>query len=493
MITDADLAAYRFLGLLARTDDYPPKDGLYQDYTYFSRTTLDKARGFWKRAVRLIRDGRGPDNVILYIHWPFCPSQCRYCFCSMTVPRSRAQMALYAESLKRELDAFKDVFAGVELASVYIGGGTPTFIPEEVLDGLFAHIHRTYEVREGAEVYVEASPATLSEGVLAVLARHGVNRITLGVQSRDPEVLRGVNRKGQTPGAVEAAWRLMAGTPGLIRDVDLMLGIERQDRLSFVRDLVWAIRRRADVIHINSFDARRQTAFIRSGSRLPDAYWPEIEKSIRVAERLLEEAGYRISHYDLESQVTDPAEKILSDDPFELSSMLAVGKHGKAHAFGAAWYQHPCVTSKGWGSVRVPDFFWLPGGLEEEVRAYVIRSLCLHEKVSLKALRKFYHTGLEGAPGVLKPLEELEACGKVSLGRDFVTLTALDPADRLVWLKHLYPPGLVEAMLRSHAREYKAFLRRHAEDRDSVLGELALKAEARSYHRVYYRRDHALS
>jgi coproporphyrinogen III oxidase-like Fe-S oxidoreductase len=411
----------------------------------------------------------------------------------MTVPRSRAQMALYAESLKREMDAFKDIFAGQKLASVYIGGGTPTFIPEEVLDGLFAHIHRTFKIRDGAEVYMEASPATLDERVLSVMTRHGVNRVTLGVQSRDPEVLRTVNRKGQTPRAVDAAWRLMEKTPGLIRDMDLMLGIERQDRLSFIRDLVWAIRRKADVIHINSFDARRQTVFMRTGSRLPDAYWPEVEKSIRVAERLLEAAGYRISHYDLESQVTDPAEKILSDDPFELSSMLAIGKHGKAHAFGAAWYQHPCVTAKGWGSVRIPDFYRLNGSLEEEVRAYVIRSLCLHEKVSLKALKRFYGTGLEGAPSVLKPLQELEACGKVALGRDYVTLKAVDQAERLVWLKHLYHPDLVEAMLRAHARGYKSFLKRHDEDRASVLRELALKAEARGCHRVYYRRGHALS
>lgn len=488
MISEEALQKYRYLGLLARSEDYPPKDGPYQDYTYFRRSSLAAVRRFWKKTVRLILGGGAPKTIILYIHWPFCLSQCTYCFCSMAVSTSRTKMSSYAELLKREIDAFADIFEPVEFESVYIGGGTPSYISNKDMESLFGHIHSSLRIRKEAEIYMESSPATLTASKMKILRRHGVNRMTLGVQSRDAKVLRGVNRVGQTAAVVESAWNAMAQTSGLIRDIDLMLGIANQDRLSFIKDLVWAIRKEADVIHVNSFDPRHQTLFSKAGNSLDSDYWPEVDKSLRIAERLLHQAGYRIQHYNLDAPSRDPVEKILSDDPFELSSMFAIGLHGKAHAYGSGWYQHPPVTLKDCGSKKIPPFTYFPGGGDEEPRAYVIRSLCLHEKVSLRAFESLFGRPLSSLASLMKPLGDLERLGKVSLGGAHLRLEAKSRVERLVWLKHLYSKRMLGDLMRRHRRGFAKFQKDYAADPERILGELKSKAEARSFHRVYYRR-----
>lgn len=477
---------HRYAGWIARSEDYPPKDGPYQDYTYFRPATLETIQDCWRRSLALLRAGRAPDNLILYAHWPFCLSRCSYCFCSMTVPRGRERVSRYLESLLLELEAFRPLFRGFALSAVYIGGGTPTYARAEELDRLLGAIRAGYALKPGAEVYVEASPATLTEERLAVLLRHGVNRITLGVQSRDLAVLRRAGRAGQDAAAVERAWRLLAGAP-VLTDIDLMLGLPGQGRLSFLRDLRWAIRSGAQAIHINSFDPRRQTAFVRAGGRLPAAYWREIELSLRLAEAALRESGYRMSRFDPQARGGSRAEKILSDDPFEPSSVLAVGEHGKAHAFGAAWYQHPPVTETGPRRARIPPFQYLPSSIEEEMRCYAIRSLCLHERVSLPAFSAAFGREPDSAPGLSRALRELEAWGVLRGSPRELRLLATAPADRLVWLKHLYSPGVRGAFSRRHARGLRGFRAAFAREPARLEAELALRAEARGFHRIYYR------
>ncbi|MFH2204040.1 MAG: radical SAM protein [Elusimicrobiota bacterium] len=486
MIDSERLFRCMFHGLLARSDDYPPKDGLYQDYTYFKPAPLDKIRDAWKNTVRLIRDGKAPENIILYIHWPFCPSQCTYCFCSMTVSQNRREWDNYTRSLMREMDAFRDVFKGVELHSVYFGGGTPTYITESQLDALFKHIRSCFKLRRGAEIYFEASPATLTAKKVDLLRRHGVNRITLGLQTRDDAVLRGVNRKGQSKEAVERAWKLLAGCRGIIRDVDLMVGLEGQTRMSFLQDLIWSIRKGADIIHIQSFDPRAQTLFSRKRKRKDADYWRVMAKTVEIAEGVLKTAGYGMTHYDLQRGVGTSEEKILSDDPFELSSVLALGKHGKAHAFGSAWYQHPPVRAGGFRSDRIPPFQYIPADLDEEMRCYVIRSLCLHERVNLPAFRRLFGRELNEDVEVYRPLLELAQWGKVRLGTSEIRLASRTPLERLIWLKHLYHESVLNDVIAKHRGRFAEFKRAYKRDPENTLRQLRTKAEARTYHLVYY-------
>ena len=228
---------YEYLSSFCYDDYYFPMDGAFQNYTYFPRASLDDVRACWKKTARLIREGKAPEDIGIYIHWPYCISRCTFCFCSMAVPRSRTETAQQHAAILKELDAFADIFEGLPFTSLWIGGGTPTFMSLKHLDALLARVRVNFTFARGAQIYLESSPATLTEEKFDVMAGHGVNRITFGVQSLDAGVLDAVDRKGQTKESVADAFG-WARKHGMLIDTDIMFGLEGQSRVSFVRDLV---------------------------------------------------------------------------------------------------------------------------------------------------------------------------------------------------------------------------------------------------------------
>ena len=142
----------------------------------------------------------------LYLHIPFCRSKCPYCdFCSFPRP-SREMMEAYAHELARRIREAGDDYAEVlhtsegtmsaprEVDTVYFGGGTPTLLPEGSIRELFDAIYAAFAVLPDAEITVEGNPAAASREALAVWRSCGVNRLSLGSQSAQPEELKALGR-----------------------------------------------------------------------------------------------------------------------------------------------------------------------------------------------------------------------------------------------------------------------------------------------------------
>ena len=287
---------------------YFPMDGPFQNYTYFPAMSAGEVRESWEETARLIRCGRAPKEIGVYVHWPFCPSRCTYCYCSMKVPKSGGEMEEYLGLLEREIDELKGALDGIGMETVWLGGGTPTFMTERQMDRLLGKLGESFRLEKGAQVYVEASPATLTAGKMEVLARRGVNRMTLGVQTLDEEVLKKIDRAGQTREVVEKAWALMAGREGLLTDMDLIYGLEGQSASSFVRDLGWAVKKRPDAIHVYGFDPRPQTSYAKSGGGA-DGGGAQGRRAAQAAQRVLEACGYRTARTDPERGADAPEER----------------------------------------------------------------------------------------------------------------------------------------------------------------------------------------
>jgi oxygen-independent coproporphyrinogen-3 oxidase len=136
----------------------------------------------------------------LYVHVPFCVRKCRYCdFYSR--PLDAGAASEYVEAAIRELRAGTPLLAA-PLATVYVGGGTPTTLPGRLLRQLLAAIWPLIDER--TEFTVEANPGTVREGVAEILVECGVNRVALGAQSLRTEELRTLGRI-HTPQEVPAA------------------------------------------------------------------------------------------------------------------------------------------------------------------------------------------------------------------------------------------------------------------------------------------------
>jgi oxygen-independent coproporphyrinogen-3 oxidase len=168
----------------------------------------------------------------LYVHVPFCNYACTYCFYAIRVGADRDVMARYLLALARELE-WAD--AGTPLSQLFVGGGTPTALPPDLLARLLASVFARTPAT-GTEVHtVEASPETITADHVTALRDHGVGRVSMGIQTLDHSVLDGVHRR-HSPRQALAACDLLAGS-GLLVNVDLMYGLPGQTEEGFRRDL----------------------------------------------------------------------------------------------------------------------------------------------------------------------------------------------------------------------------------------------------------------
>ena len=148
---------------------------------------------------RIVGEGSKKDCSV-YISIPFCPTRCSYCsFVSYTSPKLLAMIPDYLEVLKADVRHTLDVIRslGLRLASVYIGGGTPTVLNEEQLEDLLEALG---DVPFGVDEFtLEAGrPDTITEGKLASAKRHGVTRVSVNTQTLNEEVLRNIGRSPST-------------------------------------------------------------------------------------------------------------------------------------------------------------------------------------------------------------------------------------------------------------------------------------------------------
>lgn len=129
----------------------------------------------------------------LYIHWPFCVSKCPYCDFNSHV-RDEVNQAAWREALLADLRHEAALTPGHELTSIFFGGGTPSLMPPATVAALIDAATGYWPVADDLEITLEANPSSVEANKFADLAKAGVNRLSLGLQSLDDEALRFLGR-----------------------------------------------------------------------------------------------------------------------------------------------------------------------------------------------------------------------------------------------------------------------------------------------------------
>lgn len=128
----------------------------------------------------------------LYIHIPFCKKKCDYCdFYSIT---ALERMDSFIDALQREIEIRSPGFADCTFHTIYFGGGTPSLLEESQMRQIWNALSASFRLAKNPEITVEANPGTLTQSKLAFLKEVGFNRLSLGVQSFNPDELRFLGR-----------------------------------------------------------------------------------------------------------------------------------------------------------------------------------------------------------------------------------------------------------------------------------------------------------
>lgn len=169
----------------------------------------------------------------LYIHIPFCGSKCTYCdFYSL--PGNEALMGDYVDAIMAEF-AMRECEISQPFKTIYIGGGTPSVLPLDLLDRLLSSIAKGVDLSQIKEFTVEVNPEDVCLDLLSMLRCKGVNRISMGVQSLSERVLRIINRRHSSQKAREALEMLAAERWNF--SADLIYGLPEQDLEQWHADL----------------------------------------------------------------------------------------------------------------------------------------------------------------------------------------------------------------------------------------------------------------
>ncbi len=134
-----------------------------------------------------------PEPLALYVHWPFCVSKCPYCDFNSHV-RESVDQDVWRAALLADLQHEAALLPGRRVASIFFGGGTPSLMPSATVAAVIAEAAALWGLTDDCEITLEANPNSVEVAAFADLAAAGVNRVSIGVQSFDAQVLEFLGR-----------------------------------------------------------------------------------------------------------------------------------------------------------------------------------------------------------------------------------------------------------------------------------------------------------
>jgi len=185
-----------------------------------------------------------PSVISFYIHIPFCPTKCPYCdFYSLGMEGKGLPEKAYVQALKQEIARWawcvkKESLEEIE--SIFFGGGTPSLFSAAAIEEILAAVEKWIPRQAQAEVTLEMNPKTADPKKMDQFKLAGINRVSMGVQSLDNDLLKVLGRVHNREEALQClTWALEAQFPQV--NLDLMYGLPHQD-LSQLQDTLTALK-----------------------------------------------------------------------------------------------------------------------------------------------------------------------------------------------------------------------------------------------------------
>jgi oxygen-independent coproporphyrinogen-3 oxidase len=236
------------------------------------------------------------DRAVIYIHIPFCNTKCHFCDYVVYVNTTSDLRERYVSAVCREIHAFTEnrVFPAFAIDAIYFGGGTPGVLTAEQMIRILNSVRANFEIDPACEVAVEFDPGTVSNEKVAALREAGFNRMSVGVQCFNEDILRANNRPHDLAQCY-SAWDAIRRAGYTHTNIDLiypLIGLEMPAWIASVRE---AITMQPTCITAYPLEVWPQTAYHHWLFKKKNAALPPSDLEVemcRVSFDMLEEAGY---------------------------------------------------------------------------------------------------------------------------------------------------------------------------------------------------------
>ncbi|MGZ4720295.1 radical SAM family heme chaperone HemW [Oryzihumus sp.] len=297
-------------------------------------------------ADALARLGEHPFGV--YVHVPFCSVRCGYCdFNTYTLTElgaDGASVATYADAALAELDLAAKVLGAraPQVQTVFVGGGTPTMLAAADLVRVLHGIRERFGLAAGAEVTTEANPDSVTPEALATLAEGGFTRVSLGMQSAVPHVLRTLERTHDPANVARAV--AAAKAAGLRVSVDLIYGTPGESLQDWRTSLEAATALEPD--HVSAYalvvgEGTKLAAQVRRG-QVPAPEDDDEAAKYELADEVLAAAGF--GWYEVSNWARTPQDRCRHNEGYWADGdWWGVGPGAHSHVGGVRWWnvKHP--------------------------------------------------------------------------------------------------------------------------------------------------------
>ena len=237
------------------------------------------------------------EEIGIYIHIPFCKQKCYYCDFISFAKNDKLQHQ-YIQVLKKEIQENKQLAIGYKVTSIYIGGGTPSYISSKQIVEILNEIKQNYEIDKIAEITIEVNPGTITKEKLEDYHKCGINRISMGLQTTNDQLLKQIGRI-HTYEEFLKNYHLAREYGFCNINVDLMLALPNQTKEILQESL-------EEVIHLNPEHISMYSLILEEGTVLEDfvkqgkckLIQDKIERQMYwKAKEMLEQNGY--IHYEV--------------------------------------------------------------------------------------------------------------------------------------------------------------------------------------------------
>lgn len=352
-----------------------------------------------ERALCQSNDDLLPAPVSLYLHVPFCRSNCFYCGCTRQITRNPSLMSAYARTLEQELSQRAALLDDDrQTVQVHLGGGTPNHLPDDDLSRIMERVHALYGPDPAADVSLEIDPRLLEPGQPARWAALGFNRLSIGVQDVDARVQRLINRVQPAEQVARCVGQCREAGFGSI-NFDLIYGLPAQSLQSIDATLDFVEQQRPE--RVAAFGYAHLPERLRAQRAINRVWLPDARARLalrdRIEQRLLA-AGYQaigLDHYALPSDSLAQAYRdgslhrnfqgytthagcdILG---FGVSAISRIGATFAQNTKSTAEY-HAAIATQQWPVVR-----GYQQTDDDRLREQIILALMCHRSVDLPAL-----------------------------------------------------------------------------------------------------------